>query len=758
MPSTCPNFFFPQRGWSPIKLARIGLLVSGWIILVMWSVPDTAVASTVDDTSGAALAIGFAQTAKLGHWVPVSLTVPAGTEATTLELSVIDGDESPVVYSAPAKPMTTDAGVAYQGLCRFGRRYGNLTATLVGEDGQPVFSQSVDLEMSGANLASSTDHLTLLFGGSKELESNLKATLGIITADADLHLVQVNDFDALPQTELGWQSVDRLIISCASAAGLESLSSQRWESIRKWIGSGGSLVLIADPDNLPLINATPLANLFAPGKANLKMLSSSRELERFVGNSLRRLINRNEPGIKFVELSPVANDLSVLLAAEDGSPLVAEMAEGFGQVKWVSISLEEKRLVEWRSYKTLLEKIFVSRDEDSSSGPSKASNEGKKAGSAVTHYGYDDIMGQLRVPLDDFSTVRFLDFTLIAILIALYIVCISVGDYFLLNRLAKKMELTWITFPLIALLFCGIAWGLATATRPARLQINQMEIIDIDTNEDYSRGTAWVDIYSPSGENVDVSVAPKTAIGLDVISSSVTWQGLPGDGLGGLETKTTTGFKRTGYRQESSDGRSGEGGYNIRQMPLQVSSTRSLVSQFKIQNPPAIDSQLKVQRDRLSGTLKNPLDVTLYNGKVFYGNYVYLLKKPLEPGDVVYLDTDSDEKTIRTVLNRTSSQGISNRELGKTQSLPWDPRDTSLTRIADVMMFYQAAGGENYTGLTHGYFSKIDCSHLLKLQRAVLVGQVESASSLLVNGQEVKELYDSSVSMVRVVLPVESKK
>ena len=74
------------------------------------------------------------------------------------------------------------------------------------------------------------------------------------------------------------------------------------------------------------------------------------------------------------------------------------------------------------------------------------------------------------------------------------------------------------------------------------------------------------------------------------------------------------------------------------------------------------------------------------------------------------------------------------------------------------MMFYQAAGGENYTGLTHGYFSKIDYSHLLKLKRAVLVGQIESASSLLVNGQEVKELYDSSVTMVRVVLPAESKK
>lgn len=763
MPPTCSNFFFPQRGWSPVELARICLLLTAWVVLAVWGAPFVAVASAENDAKDAsesALTIGFAGTAKLGHWGPVTLTAPAGTQAATLELSVIDGDESPVVYSAPATPMTTDAGSSFQGLARLGRRYGKLTATLLRDDGQAILTQSVDLKTSGVNLASSTDHLTLLLSESQALESNLKTTLGIVTNDAGRNLVRVTDFDALPKTELGWQSVNRLIVSSSSASGLASLSPQSWDAIKKWIGGGGSLVLVADPENLTLLNDTPLANLFAPGKARRKILDSSRELERFVGNSRRRLINRNEPGIAFAEVSPVRVDALVTLAAEDGSPLVMQAAEGFGQVKLVTFDLESDRLKDWQSYKTLLEKIFVSSDEDSSGGPSKPSKESQKAGSAVTHYGYDDIMGQLRVPLDDFSTVRFIDFTLIAILIALYIVCISVGDYFLLNRLVKKMELTWITFPLIVLLFCGLAWGIASATRPARLQINQMEIIDIDTNEDYSRGTAWVNLYSPSGQNVDVSVSPTTAIGLDVTGSSITWQGLPGDGLGGLETETTTGFKRTGYRQESSDAGSDEGksDYQIRQMPLQVSSTRSLVSQFKIQNPPAIDSQLKVQRDRLSGTLKNPFEVALYNGKVFFGNYVYLLKKPLQPEDVVYLDTDADEKTIRTVLNRRSSQGGGTGELGKTQSLPWDPRDKSLTRIADVMMFFEAAGGENYTGLTHGYFPQIDHSHLLKLNRAVLVGQIQSASSLLVNGEEVKELYDSSITMVRVVLPVESKK
>ncbi len=730
------------------------MVVVGMVLVLLLAVPVSSVGAADGGPDPGTINIGFAGTAKLGHWVPVTIATPGDIEAQQLEMAVIDGDESPVVYTQAANGRSADGQTTWQGICRFGRRYGDLTATLVNEESQPVFTQTVDLATSGAKLVSSTDHLTLLISDSQALENLLRSTLGANTRESDLHLVRIADVGLLPTTETGWQSVNRLIISSSSAKALAALPVSTWEAIQQWIGGGGSLVLIADPENLPLLNQTPLAKLFSPTLGRRKILDTSQVLERYVGGNRRRLINRNESGIPFVQWAEIKPGVSVLLADEDGSPLVVQAAEGFGQIKMVTFDLELEVLKNWPGYGKLLEKIFLS-DGGNAEARSSQRKESLRAGSAVTHYGYNDIIGQLRVPLDDFSSVRFLDFTLIAVLIALYITCISLGDYFLLKRVLKKMELTWITFPLLALLFCGIAWGIATATRPARLQINQMEIIDFDTNATYSRGTAWVNIYSPFGQKVNVSVAPTTALGLDVTHGNVTWQGLPGDGLGGLETETTTGFKRTGYRQVSSGNGLVDDSLQIQQLPLQVSSTRSLVSRFKISNPPEISSQLKVQRDRLSGTVKNPFEVTLFNGRVFFGNYVYLLQKPLPPGGVVYLDTDSNEKTIRTVLNRRSSKGSSDREIGKTQSRPWDPRDKSLTRIADVMMFYQAAGGENYTGLTHGYFPQIDHSHLLKLNRAVLVGQVESASSLQIDGKDVKELYDSSVTMVRVVLPVE---
>ena len=737
---------------------RIGIATTALLGLVLLA----ATASAQTD-----LRVGFSGTVKLGHWTPITLTVPSQTPAlntaASLEIAMIDGDESPVVYAWPAKPVPSSQidVVEFPGLCRFGRRFGSVKATLKDADNKEIFTSAMELENSSLTLAASTDYLTILVSDNDAFSTSVKKTLGVVSSelsrDSDQHVVQISADGDLPFDELGWHSVNRVILSCPSASALIEWPPEKWAAISNWVGSGGQLVLIGDPEDLELLSVTPLQD-FLPAIATSGEMTSSRELERFVGNSRRRLINRGDPGIKFIAFSePLPSASSVLMATDENSQLIFRLAEGFGQVMFVGFNLESQRLAQWESYSVLLEKALASGSSAQSGGQAEQRNEANRAGTAVTHYGYDDLAGQLRVPLDDFSTVHFLDFTLIAILIGLYILCISFGDYFFLKRFAKRMEMTWITFPLIALLFCGVAWGIAAFTRPSTLQVNQLEIIDITPDEDYSRGTSWVNIYSPSGQNIDVALASETALGLDVAQSAVTWQGLPGNGLGGMETVATTGFKRTAYRQTGSDPDGNGLDVAIEQLPLQVSSTRSLVANFKLENPPSISSQLLIRRDRLQGTFKNPLDVPIFNGKIFFGSYVYRLKKTMQPGDVVFMETGADEKTIRTYLNQTSAKGTTGNDAGRTQNRPWNPRDKSLTRIADVMMFFEAAGGKTYTGLSHGYIARVDCTPLLELNRAVLVGQLQSGSQLKINGSDTSELYDSSVTMVRIVLPVENQ-
>ena len=75
-----------------------------------------------------------------------------------------------------------------------------------------------------------------------------------------------------------------------------------------------------------------------------------------------------------------------------------------------------------------------------------------------------------------------------------------------------------------------------------------------------------------------------------------------------------------------------------------------------------------------------------------------------------------------------------------------------------MMMFYRAAGGSNYTGLSHNYQPFADMSNNLYLNRAVLVGEVDKQGvELLIDEKSASEKYDQTVTIVRILLPVAIK-
>jgi hypothetical protein len=702
---------------------------------------------------------GFGGKVKLGHWTPIFIPHQWTDLADTFEFKTIDGDESPVIYTGPIDftPSSTPSShdrksgnrpaIIY---VRFGKTFGNIELTLRNGDQTIRTFQAEKSELKRLSFAKSTDLLTVILSGNEDFVTRLRSAVAAQSPDQQRLTVAIDSVAALPTQGIGWQSVNRLILSPASLNDIQSAPMELGLAINQWVKSGGDLIVIADPKQRSLFEQNSWLSPLIPGRTgpNVEM-RTSRELERFVGTSRRQLINRDDRSIAMLKVTPDQD--SVVVARSDGNPLLIRSALGFGQVSLFTLDLESDRLMNWPSHASLIESVIA--EDDRRINPTSR-QEAKRSATGLAHNGYTDMLGQLRVPLDDFSTVRFLAFTLIAVLITIYILCVTVGDFFFLRNVLGKMESTWVTFPLITLLFCGLAVGISKATRPSELQINQMEIIDIDLVNSASRGTAWVNLYAPKGEKVDVELDRETSLGLAVLRQVVSWQGLPGDGLGGMGNSIATGFKRLQYQQTITASPNGEANVSIQQLPLQVASTKPLLIQYGIETPINFTSQLAVGRDRLQGTFKNPLRMPIYNGKIFFGDYVYLLKKPLHPDVVTLVESDTKERTLRSYLNRRTATSTQGNEIGRSQNQPWDPNEKNLTRIADVMMFYQAAGGQGYTGLTNGYHREIDFSRLLRLGQAVLVGQIESGSHIKVNAQDVSDRYDSNITMVRVVLPV----
>src|SRR5690606_23053105 len=85
---------------------------------------------------------------------------------------------------------------------------------------------------------------------------------------------------------------------------------------------------------------------------------------------------------------------------------------------------------------------------------------------------------------------------------------------------------------------------------------------------------------------------------------------------------------------------------------------------------------------------------------------------------------------------------------------PWNPRSADTPRILEVMMFHQAAGGDQYTGLTQRYDAALDLSDHLATGRAILLGRAET-KALALEGDALRDAQqDQSWTFVRVLIPV----
>ena len=89
------------------------------------------------------------------------------------------------------------------------------------------------------------------------------------------------------------------------------------------------------------------------------------------------------------------------------------------------------------------------------------------------------------------------------------------------------------------------------------------------------------------------------------------------------------------------------------------------------------------------------------------------------------------------------------------QNVPWDPAATDLPKIADMMMFYSAAGGKDYTSLTHQFQNRIEMKDQMYFGRAVMVAELgANVGRFSIDGQSSEEFADRQMTLIRIVLPV----
>jgi hypothetical protein len=781
------------------------------------STVDIAVNTTVDVTAADAGVNGIY---KNGLWMPVSVqwSCPLPEEKQTrnfyrLVLSSVDSDGVPVEYRfdvSNPKIEKNDGGKAYyryECYAKSGRSNEPLKVSIQDDNGKVLAEKNLKPEGNpavahGNSAKKNTAQKNTAYNNGVFLESvpNERPVyliignedIGLQGAVAELSLredrrpllVKVQDVHNLPQQWFGYEAVDTVVITTTEPeqfAGLTSESPQI-KALEQWLKLGGRVLFCAGKNAGQLLEKenSPLRP-FLPGKyERMTELRKSVTLETFCGSKRQIYMNGTDEA-PYLKMPHFSEPKGIVFLNDLDLPLVSRSAYGFGLIIYFGGDLSGRPLSLWKDRTILVSSIMQWNTEKASAIRSSGS---------LLQLGYNDISGQVRSTLDKFDGVKILPFSAILFILAIYFLAVGTADWFLVHRILKKPVLTWLTFPLWIILFALLAYFLGTAHRPNKVILNELTLLDTDTETGAVRSSTWAGLYSPKDKLYDLSAASLTYFSplykddtqiskgyndKQLADTLISWNGLTGSGLGGMSPKTvspnvwTTKAIQNFYEPLMDKKNNGEdvpsaglASDSISSVPVQIRSTKSFFAQsWQLGNVPDSDTSLKTTLPFVSsladeegipvGTLSASLP--LENVMLIYGRWVLELGN-IESNATIEVGKKTKRRELRDLL---ISPGVLDDQRLQ-QFAGYNMLSTDLDYITRVLSFYSLLGGFDSTGLHHSFRHNLDMSEVFSADRAVIIGTTKynkSLSGLIMFDREQNKTAEANRHIVfRQVLPI----
>lgn len=727
------------RGSSPgspapqIALSCLGLIAI--LIAAAWASPAVAQEKT-QKPKIAGLNIGFDGLYKVGQWTPVEVTLLGGSKSTTglVSITTPDGDGVPfTVLAIDGQPTQVLSGQTSTALLNV--RLGSIETELTVRykyDGGDVSRKFTTSSIGEPN------SIPAPFDTSQEIIVSLGPSIGVDEA-AKLSgegyggdsIAELIDASQLPTRWFGYSGVDYLVLTTSKPEIYRSLvpGNARHTALLQWIEMGGRVILCVGA-NAPEVLAedAPLAGLL-DGRFE-RMVTRQGFQAGEVGTTLESYSEKREPirGLALAdetqaELSiPLIEDFDGVAVLRQGElPLVIRSARGFGTVTLVTLDLDLAPFAGWESRGQVVNKLMRKPPEINIEDASNAGMIGYSS----------DLTGQLRNGLEKFEGVRLVPFWIVALLVIVYILLIGPVDYFIVKKLFKRMELTWITFPLMVLIVSVGAYFLAFWLKGDELRVNQVDVVDVELETGLVRGTSWMNTFSPRVQSLTLGVEAELPGGGDASQAEriVAWMGIPGAGLGGMSSQFgSSSLWSRGYIFSPQLN-------EMLGVPIQVWSTKAFTARWRTNEQGTMDATLGWEEgDLLKGSLTSHVEGPLEDAVLFVKNRAYELGD-LQPDEPVMITAENTWRQLSTQLNRdiSNSEYEYNQNYGMIHSL--DVPETVLW-----MMFYNAAQVTNNTGIpdpSNSYQGFVDLSDLLETNRAILLTRTQRNGSEFTDGERI---------------------
>lgn len=706
---------------------------------------------------------------RVGMWTAVRCpesVVRGDGESESYTIETLDGDGVRVSYDQAASDQAA-SDQADGALC-FGYAVpGSEAAPLVIQgNGQRIVTRFPDQADpgAGASMIPATMPWIVVIGDTLGLE-----TIGaseVLKRRASVAVTVPKSVESLPDHSMGYQGVDLMVINQSGLPLLEKMTTRQQVAITEWIKLGGRLLLTLGASTPQVKEASPwLFEMIPLDEINVVRLDPA---------SVETLVSSQSPLRSFTGVELPRRAGKVLLTGRNSrrilATLAAEYPVGFGRIAVISADLDEEPFADWPDRLELVQSVVKGVFPET----------GINAPSANRTTSFNDLAGQMRATLDQFVIKRSFSFSFLAIILLMLIAAVGPIDYLLINRVWGKPLLGWVSLPLMLI---GLSGLLIMQSRPALgelestsdstpgstfsqggVAVNQLQILDVDAIDGVGRGLVWSFLYSHDADqyHVEFDLAGR---GEEMVKHAIwtrsTPYGYPGNEFGGIQLAgENTLLPRYDVQLTTQEETQR---YSVGGLAVAPRSSKSLASQMRFE--PAPIGQWSVYRrpgsEQLRGELVNPLPVDLVDGMLIYGDNVYMLPNRLKAGARIPTVDKLRQRNLRRRLARQQAL-----EKNVTETELWVPgRLDAPGRVAEMLMFHDAAGGSVYTGLTHLPLANLDLSHVLMEDRCLLVGRTdEPLVSVNVRRQQAGSdgepiaFTGRSLSLIRVLLPLETKR
>jgi hypothetical protein len=558
-------------------------------------------------------------------------------------------------------------------------------------------------------------------------------------------VVVLPTIEDLPAAWYGYEGVDTVIVATSTTSidgGLRPGAPQI-EALDSWVRQGGRLLLCAGSQADRIARPESPWSRFLPGRLKAMVgLHQTGQLETYAGSTIP--VPLGVAGPDELRVPQLVDVKGVVELCEADLPLLVRTASGFGEAAFLATDLDQPPLLTWKGRRLLIRRLL-----------DQPAAEGEESGRSrpMMHQGFLDTAGQLRKSLNRFDGIQPTPFSLVVAMLLAYVALIGPVDYYLVRRVARRMVLTWVTFPLMIVAVSIAAYFLAWDLKGGRVRLHQVDLVDVNATTGLVRGTSWAELFSPKAEAYNLaaqSVLFRAGDRMPQPSHAepreqephlrLSWFGLAGSGLGGMAART---FNPVLWTEPYEFAASLD---HIFGLPMQRWSTRSLTARWSGHAESPVHAELSAEDRLLTGVVTNKLAFPLTQCRLAYGPWSHDLGT-LDPGMPVHLGA----ATRRCEL----------KSFPTGQRTPYDRTSLDSAYILQAMTFQAAVGGSEYTGLLGGHQRFVDLSAMLSAGQAVLVGFAPATSAgplpgleLLRDGQPLAALGDEHMRVYRFVFPV----